>query len=68
MIFFFSPESRYPNEEAGQIPMAYVVRRPGSTISESQIIDAIAKQVHLQMNKTKTILHDHCISVYSRNI
>lgn len=35
----------YPNEEAGQIPMAYVVRRPGSTISESQIIDAIAKQV-----------------------
>lgn len=35
----------YPDEEAGQIPMAYVVRRPESTISESQIIDAIAKQV-----------------------
>ncbi|KAM3381280.1 4-coumarate-CoA ligase-like 9 [Capsicum galapagoense] len=35
----------YPDEEAGQIPMAYIVRRPGSTISESQIIDAIAKQV-----------------------
>ncbi|XP_009790448.1 4-coumarate--CoA ligase-like 9 [Nicotiana tabacum] len=35
----------YPDEEAGEIPMAYIVRRPGSTISESQIIDAIAKQV-----------------------
>ncbi|CAN4087954.1 unnamed protein product [Withania somnifera] len=35
----------YPDEEAGQIPMAYIVRRPRSTISESQIIDAIAKQV-----------------------
>ncbi|KAK4362585.1 hypothetical protein RND71_017826 [Anisodus tanguticus] len=35
----------YPDEEAGQIPMAYIVRRPGSTISESQIIDVIAKQV-----------------------
>lgn len=33
--------------------MAYIVRRPGSTISESQIIDVIAKQVHLQMNKPK---------------
>ncbi|XP_059304098.1 4-coumarate--CoA ligase-like 9 [Lycium ferocissimum] len=35
----------YPDEEAGQIPMAYVVRRPGSIISESQIMDIIAKQV-----------------------
>ncbi|KAJ8554001.1 hypothetical protein K7X08_024679 [Anisodus acutangulus] len=35
----------YPDEEAGQIPMAYIVRRPGSTISESQIIAVIAKQV-----------------------
>nr|XP_009609463.2 4-coumarate--CoA ligase-like 9 [Nicotiana tomentosiformis] len=35
----------YPDEEAGQIPMAYVVRKPGSTISESQIVDSIAKQV-----------------------
>ncbi|CAN4105339.1 unnamed protein product [Withania somnifera] len=35
----------YPDEEAGQIPMAFIVRRSGSTITESQIIDAIAKQV-----------------------
>ncbi|KAF8036945.1 hypothetical protein BT93_B0003 [Corymbia citriodora subsp. variegata] len=35
----------YPDEEAGQIPMAFVVRKPGSNITESQIMDFIAKQV-----------------------
>ncbi|KAK6920549.1 AMP-binding enzyme, C-terminal domain [Dillenia turbinata] len=35
----------YPDEEAGQIPMAYVVRKPGSSISEAQVMDYIAKQV-----------------------
>ncbi|XP_059657733.1 4-coumarate--CoA ligase-like 9 isoform X2 [Cornus florida] len=35
----------YPDEEAGQVPMAFVVRRSGSTIGESQIMDFVAKQV-----------------------
>ncbi|KAL6518029.1 4-coumarate--CoA ligase-like 9 [Orobanche minor] len=35
----------YPDEEAGQIPMAYVVRKPDSTISATQIMDFVAKQV-----------------------
>lgn len=35
----------YPDEDAGQIPMAYVVRSPGSKISESQIKDFVAEQV-----------------------
>ncbi|KAM7254350.1 hypothetical protein ACFE04_032032 [Oxalis oulophora] len=35
----------YPDEEAGQIPVAYVVREPGSKITETQIMDYISKQV-----------------------
>ncbi|XP_022954925.1 4-coumarate--CoA ligase-like 9 [Cucurbita moschata] len=35
----------YPDEEAGEIPMAYIVRKPGSTLTEAQVIDFIAKQV-----------------------
>ncbi|KAK6924701.1 AMP-dependent synthetase/ligase [Dillenia turbinata] len=35
----------YPAEESGQIPMAYVVRKTGSSISEAQVMDFIAKQV-----------------------
>lgn len=35
----------YPHEEVGQIPMAFVVRQPGSNISEAEIIDFVAKQV-----------------------
>ncbi|PRQ39966.1 putative AMP-dependent synthetase/ligase, AMP-binding enzyme domain-containing protein [Rosa chinensis] len=35
----------YPDEEAGQVPMAFVVRRLGSVVDESQVKDFIAKQV-----------------------
>nr|AID56317.1 4-coumarate coenzyme A ligase 4 [Eriobotrya japonica] len=35
----------YPVEDAGQIPMAYVVRKPGSNITEAQVMDFVAKQV-----------------------
>ncbi|XP_048443571.1 4-coumarate--CoA ligase-like 9 isoform X2 [Pyrus x bretschneideri] len=35
----------YPDENAGQIPMAYVVRKPGSNITEAQVMDFVAKQV-----------------------
>ncbi|KAJ0104548.1 hypothetical protein Patl1_18260 [Pistacia atlantica] len=34
----------YPDEEAGQIPMAFVVRKPGSNITAAQVMDFIAKQ------------------------
>ncbi|KAJ1425082.1 AMP-dependent synthetase/ligase [Sesbania bispinosa] len=35
----------YPDKEAGQVPMAYVVRKAGSSISEKQVMDFIAGQV-----------------------
>ncbi|KAK1289951.1 4-coumarate--CoA ligase-like 7 [Acorus calamus] len=35
----------YPHEEAGQIPMACVVRRPGCHIDEATVMDFVAGQV-----------------------
>ncbi|XP_010520611.1 PREDICTED: 4-coumarate--CoA ligase-like 9 [Tarenaya hassleriana] len=35
----------YPDEDAGEIPMAFIVRKPGSNISEEQIIEFVARQV-----------------------
>ncbi|KAL5861126.1 hypothetical protein ACOSQ4_002422 [Xanthoceras sorbifolium] len=33
------------DEEVGQIPMAFVVRKPETTLTEAQVMDYIAKQV-----------------------
>ncbi|XVF35864.1 hypothetical protein REPUB_Repub19eG0008100 [Reevesia pubescens] len=35
----------FPDEEVGQYPMAYVVRKPGSNVSETALMDFIARQV-----------------------
>ncbi|KAL6906357.1 hypothetical protein ACP4OV_003958 [Aristida adscensionis] len=35
----------YPHEEAGQIPMALVVRQPGSRVTEAQVMDHVAARV-----------------------
>ncbi|CAN6485458.1 unnamed protein product [Victoria cruziana] len=35
----------YPDDEAGQIPMAFVVRHPNTNLSETQVMEFIAKQV-----------------------
>lgn len=36
---------RFPDEEAGQIPMAFVARKPGSDLDEAGVIEFVAKQV-----------------------
>ncbi|GAV72171.1 AMP-binding domain-containing protein/DUF4009 domain-containing protein [Cephalotus follicularis] len=35
----------FPDREVGQYPMAYVVRKPGSNLSESAVMDFVARQV-----------------------
>ncbi|KAJ1690883.1 hypothetical protein LUZ63_015038 [Rhynchospora breviuscula] len=35
----------YPDEEAGEIPMAFVVRQPGTHLTEKEIMDFVTKQV-----------------------
>eukprot|EP00268_Persea_americana_P022426 TRINITY_DN2233_c0_g1_i1.p1 TRINITY_DN2233_c0_g1~~TRINITY_DN2233_c0_g1_i1.p1 ORF type:complete len:555 (+),score=100.75 TRINITY_DN2233_c0_g1_i1:715-2379(+) len=47
----------YPDEEAGQIPMAYVVRKAGSTLTAAQVMDFIAKQVAPYKKNTPSRIH-----------
>ncbi|KAI8019556.1 4-coumarate--CoA ligase-like 9 [Camellia lanceoleosa] len=35
----------YPDEEVGEVPMAFVVRHPQSNLNEAQVMDFVAKQV-----------------------
>uniref|UniRef100_A0A2C9TZF4 Uncharacterized protein n=1 Tax=Manihot esculenta TaxID=3983 RepID=A0A2C9TZF4_MANES len=35
----------YPDKEAGQVPMAYVVRKDGGNLSEKAVMDFVARQV-----------------------
>lgn len=46
---------RIPDEEAGQVPVAFVVRQNGSIIDESKIKDFVARQVLAKISYTMMI-------------
>ncbi|KAL6848129.1 hypothetical protein ACP4OV_022257 [Aristida adscensionis] len=48
----------YPHEEAGQVPIAFVVREKGSKLTEVEIIDFVAKQVAPYKKIRKVIFVD----------
>lgn len=37
------------DEEAGQIPMAYVVRAAGAELTEAQVMEYVARQVRIDI-------------------
>jgi len=37
--------NRYPDDEAGEVPMAFVVRQPQSSLGAAEVVDFVAKQV-----------------------
>ncbi|VAH94336.1 unnamed protein product [Triticum turgidum subsp. durum] len=48
----------YPHEEAGEIPMALVVRQPGSKVTEAQVMEHVAKQVAPYKKVRKVVFVD----------
>ena len=48
--------NRYPDKEAGQVPMAYVVRKAGSSLSENQVMDFVAGQVSNSREHSSTMV------------
>lgn len=38
---------RFPDREVGQFPMAYIVRKKGSNLSEREVMEFVAKQVSM---------------------
>lgn len=45
------------DEEAGEVPMAFIVKKPKAEISQSEIIDFVSKQVapHKKVRKVKFV-------------
>lgn len=62
---------RLPDEGAGQIPMAFVVRTPGSNLSEAEVMEFVAKQACFFMVAERigvTFLMHLCLMLSSRGL
>lgn len=44
-LLLIQPRCSARDEEAGEIPVAYVVRKQGIELSEADVMDFVAKQV-----------------------
>lgn len=55
-LIYFVPYSAL-DEESGEIPVAFVVRRVGSDISEETVMDYLAAQVFHQVNEMSSGTH-----------
>lgn len=55
---------RYPDETAGQIPMAFIVRQAGKELTEDEIMDWVAKQV--LSSSTLNCSVRHCVVIGAR--
>ncbi|XP_021675190.2 probable CoA ligase CCL5 isoform X2 [Hevea brasiliensis] len=57
----------FPDKEAGQFPMAYVVRKAGSNLSESAVMDFVARQVYqIKRPHTRESEELHLLEPYPR--
>jgi hypothetical protein len=45
VAFIFLIQYRAKDEEAGEIPVAFVVRKSGTALSSAQVMEYVAKQV-----------------------
>ncbi|KAM0008200.1 hypothetical protein Hdeb2414_s0119g00802391 [Helianthus debilis subsp. tardiflorus] len=60
ILFSICILNRIRDEEAGDIPVAFVMMKPGAEASESSIIDFVAKEVRISICNPKNLYNVGC--------